>query len=357
MINNTDTKPLKKYDIRSMFPEEIQALIVPLGFERYRAEQIFSWLYKGTDSFEDMTNLSRTARTILNDHFYIETPKINTSFKSKEDGTIKLLLEFPDGEFAECVALGYKYGYSACVSSQAGCKMGCSFCASTKAGFTRDLTAGEILVQIEMLQRELRKELPEAKIGHVVMMGIGEPLDNYNNSIKFIRLANDPRGYNIGMRNISLSTCGLVDKINKLAEEDLPITLSVSLHAPNNELRSSLMPVNNKYPIEELIYACREYIRKTGRRISFEYSLIHGVNDTPECAKELSKLLAGMMCHVNVIPVNPISEKSFKGSPKERILLFTNLLSLGKINVTVRRTLGADIDAACGQLRRKRKQN
>jgi len=340
-------------DLKSLFPEEIEEMILPLGLEKYRAKQIFEWMTRGVSSFDEMTNISKKQREILSGSFVISHAEPVNVLRSKTDGTLKILCAFPDGAYAECVALPYEHGISACISTQSGCRMGCSFCASTKAGFTRNLLPGEMISQIQLLNSEKQKEDPGFFINHVVMMGIGEPLDNYENSVRFLRLVNHPSGLGIGMRNISLSTCGLVDKINRLAKEDLQITLSVSLHAPDNEIRSKLMPVNNKYCVEELIEACRGYIASTGRRISFEYSMISGVNDSPYCAQKLSDLLSGMLCHVNLIPVNSIKERDFRASDKKALRIFRDILTKNHINSTVRRTMGADISAACGQLRAK----
>ena len=341
-------------DLKSLYIEEIEELILSLGIEKYRAKQIFEWVSKGADSFDEMTNISKKHRELLADACYISYAEASEVFRSKLDGTVKILCRFKDGEHAECVALPYEHGISACISTQAGCKMGCSFCASTKAGFSRNLVPGEMLSQIHILNKELRKTNPNLTINHIVLMGIGEPLDNYENTLKFLRLVNDSKGLNIGMRNISLSTCGLVDKIERLSKENLQLTLSVSLHAPTNDIRSKLMPVNNKYCVEELIEACKKYIAVTGRRISFEYSLISGVNDSKYCAEKLAELLSGMLCHVNLIPVNTIKERSFTPSEKRNIFAFSSVLEKAKINVTVRRTMGADINAACGQLRAKK---
>jgi len=341
-------------DLKSLNTKEIGALIEPLGIEKYRAKQIFQWLSRGVDTFDEMTNISKKHRDQLAEVSYISSASVDEIYRSKLDGTIKILCTFIDGVRAECVALPYEHGISACISTQSGCKMGCSFCASTKAGFSRNLLPGEMLSQIHLLNRELKKDRPNAFINHIVLMGIGEPLDNYSNTINFLHLVNDSDGLNIGMRNISLSTCGLVDKIDMLAKEDMQLTLSISLHAPTNEIRSSLMPINNKYCIEELLEACKRYISATGRRISFEYALINGVNDSVYCAQKLASLLSGMLCHVNLIPVNSIKERKFAPSEKKNISLFTSVLTKEKINVTVRRTMGADINAACGQLRAKK---
>ena len=345
---------MNKTDIKSLSAEQIKQELQRFSVPGFHAKQIFKWLYRGVDSFEEMTDLPLKLRSRLSDAFYIEKPEEIDSITSKQDGTTKYLFTLSDGEYCESVLLRYNHGNSACLSTQVGCKMGCKFCASTKAGFTRNMTVSEMLNQIDFIQRDKRQTEPDFRINHVVLMGIGEPLDNYDNVIKFLRLINDPDGFGISMRNISLSTCGVADKIKELENENLQLTLSVSLHAPNNELRSSLMPINKLFPIEELLAACRHYTDKTGRRISFEYALISGVNDTPECAKQLARLLRGMLCHVNLIPVNEIKENTFSRSTKEAQKVFTNILSDSRINVTTRRRLGDDIDAACGQLRREK---
>ncbi|MBE6712217.1 MAG: 23S rRNA (adenine(2503)-C(2))-methyltransferase RlmN [Ruminococcaceae bacterium] len=344
----------EKIDLRSMLPEELPALLKEHGIEAYRAKQIVSWLEKGARSFEEMTNLSKAHREKLSDLFEISNMKEADRLVSKIDGTRKYLFTLPDGEYVESVLLSYKHGYSVCLSTQVGCKMGCRFCASTKAGFCRNLSAGEILLQMVEITRDMRKEDESFRIGHVVLMGIGEPLDNYDNVLRFLKLCNHPNLFGIGYRNISLSTCGLIPQIRRLMQEDIPLTLSISLHASNAELRSELMPVNRTYPMEELLRTCKEYTKHTGRRISFEYAVIAGVNDTPARAKELIGLLGGWMNHLNLIPVNPTKETSFRPSDKKSMEAFVKTLEKGSLSVTVRRTLGTDIEAACGQLRREK---
>lgn len=335
-------------DLRSMEYDELETFLKDLGEPKYRAKQIFSWLMQGVDSFDEMTNISKKTRELLSEKSYISKLKIREKYVSKLDGTIKYLFTLDDGNCIETVIMRYHHGITVCISSQVGCRMGCGFCASTIGGLYRSLTAGEILNQVIYA----RKDIGE-RISNIVMMGIGEPLDNYDNVIKFLHNVNHPDGLNIGYRHISLSTCGLVDKIYRLAEENLPITLSVSLHAPNNEIRDSIMPVNHKYKIEELIKACREYINKTTRRISFEYSLISGVNDSVENACELAELLKGMLCHINLIPVNHVEERDYHKSKNSDIKKFRDkLIQLG-MNATIRRELGSDISASCGQLRKK----
>lgn len=344
----------QKHDLRSLSLQEIEDILQENGIEKYRASQIWNWLYRHADSFEEMTNIPRSLREQLHSLFHLTGLTLVERLDSQLDSTKKYIFRLDDGEYIESVLLEYNHGFSVCLSSQAGCKMGCTFCASSKAGFSRNLKPSEMLLQLELITRDRRKENQEFRIGHIVMMGIGEPLDNYNNVMKFLRLVNDKKGFNIGYRNISLSTCGLVPMIDRLAKEDIPLTLSVSLHAPNNSIRSQTMPVNKTYPVEALIEACRRYAKQTGRRISFEYAMIRGVNDSVEHAKELGELLRGILCHVNLINVNETRDNNCKKTSKENQKLFTNQLNKCKINVTVRRTMGADIQAACGQLRRDR---
>ncbi len=346
----------EKHDLRSLFPEEIASILKEHGIESYRAGQIVSWLQKGAASFDEMTNISKSAREKLSQIFRIDNMIEAENRVSKIDGTTKYLFTLPDGEYVESVLLSYKHGYSVCLSTQVGCKMGCRFCASTKAGFLRNLTPGEILLQMVEITRDKRKHDPDFRIGHVVLMGIGEPLDNYDNVIRFLKLCNHKDLFGIGYRNISLSTCGLIDKIRDLMHEDLPITLSISLHASNCALRSDLMPINRRYPLEDLISVCKEYTKHTGRRISFEYALIAGVNDTHERARELIALLSGWLNHLNLIPVNPTKETDFLPGDRKKMEQFAKKLTDGGINATIRRTLGADIQAACGQLRREKLQ-
>lgn len=273
---------------------------------------------------------------------------IEKKLVSQADGTVKYLFRLPDGEFCESVVMEYKHGKSICISTQIGCRMGCSFCASTKAGFVRHMTPSEIIEQVYAAQRDLN-----CRIGHIVLMGIGEPLDNYDNVLRFLSLVSDERGNNLSLRHVSLSTCGLVDRIDRLAKEHLGLTLSVSLHAPNDTIRNQTMPVSKRWPMETLLLACRRYAEETGRRVSFEYALIRNLNDSMACADELAKRLSGMLCHVNLIPVNEIRETAYHRSETARILAFQQRLTKHGINATVRRTLGADINAACGQLRRE----
>lgn len=335
-------------DLKDLSFLELEEFLKGLGEPRFRAKQIFSWLHKGVEDFSEMTDISKKTVEKLKEKSFISTLKIREKYVSKLDGTIKYLFSLEDGNCIESVVMRYKHGISLCISSQVGCRMGCRFCASTIGGLYRNLTAGEILNQVIFAQKDIGE-----RISNIVMMGIGEPLDNYDNVIKFLNNVNDPNGLNIGYRHISLSTCGRVEEILKLAEEEMPITLSVSLHAPNNEIRDTIMPINKKYPVEVLINACKSYIKKTTRRISFEYSLISGVNDSEENARELAKLLKGMLCHVNLIPVNHVEERDFHQGKKEEIRNFCELLNKLGINATVRRELGSDISASCGQLRKK----
>jgi 23S rRNA (adenine2503-C2)-methyltransferase len=334
------------FDLLSMFPEELSALCVDLGQPKYRGKQIFEGLYKGVRDINEFSSLPKSFREKLIESAFIPTAKIRRKLVSSIDGTVKYLYELHDGETVESVFMRYHHGNTMCISTQVGCRMGCAFCASTKAGLVRSLAPSEMLLQILEAERDLGE-----RVSNIVLMGMGEPLDNYDNVMKFLRLVNHESGLNIGLRHISLSTCGLVDKIDRLADEGLPVTLSISLHAPNDEIRRQTMPIANKWSINELLGACRRYIDKTGRRISFEYALIDGVNDSKEHAHELGRLLSGMLCHVNLIPVNPIKEKNFKRSEKNAIKVFTETVETYKINATVRRRLGSDINASCGQLR------
>jgi 23S rRNA (adenine2503-C2)-methyltransferase len=337
----------KKINLLDLYPEELKSLLETNGEQGYRAQQIFQWLHKGIGSFEDMTNISKNLREKLFDISIVGCLRIKQKLVSKIDSTIKYLLEMEDGEAVECVLMEYKHGTSICISSQIGCRMGCTFCASTGAGYIRNLSAGEMLGQILTASRDSKRD-----IGHIVIMGVGEPLDNYDNIVKFLKLVNHPKGLNIGMRNISVSTCGLVPEILRLAEEKMQVTLSVSLHAPNNDLRTSIMPISRKYDIDKLISACKIYTGKTGRRITFEYAMVENINDNPEHALELAGILKGMLCHVNLIPVNTIPDKPYRKSGKEKIIRFSGILKSRGIETTVRRELGSDINAACGQLRR-----
>ena len=336
-------KNIKDYDLLELKQEFIQ-----MGEKPFRAEQVFKWLYESkVNSFDDMTNLSLELREKLKQNYEMHNFNILRKQESS-DGTIKYLFDVLDGNAIETVLMSYHHGYSLCVSTQIGCKMGCKFCASTGIKFVRNLTSGEIVEQILAVERD-----NNIRISNVVFMGIGEPLDNYDNVVNAIRIINNQKGINIGARHISISTSGLVPKIYQLAEENIQCTLSISLHATTDEKRSEMMPVNNRYNISELLQACRDYLEKTNRRISFEYALAKDNNDNLEDAKRLVKLLKGMICHVNLIPINKIENGAFVKSSNENILKFRDYLNEHGIVATIRRELGSDIDAACGQLRRK----
>lgn len=327
--------------------EELSTWMVENNESKFRSKQVLSWIYKEVWDFEDMRNIPKNLQKKLQDNFYIGIPEVIEQYISEIDGTRKLLLKFNDNNIIETVIMKYKHGNSICVSTQVGCRMGCKFCASTVDGRVRDLTCGEILSQIMVAQK-----LIGDRISNIVLMGSGEPLDNYDNVIKFIDLVNAEYGLNIGQRHITLSTCGIVPKIYDLSNRGYNITLAISLHATSDEKRKRIMPIANKYSISEIIEACKCYIEKTKRRITFEYSLVKDVNDGVEDAKELGKLLKGLLCHVNLIPVNEVKENSFKRSSNKTIMEFENALKNLGIEVTVRREMGSDINAACGQLRR-----
>lgn len=337
-----------KKDIVSMTLPELTEEVIAMGLQKYRAKQIYKWLHKyGVEDFSEMTDISMNVRKQLYDNFVIFGCSIEKKLVSEYDSTIKYLFKLYDGEYIETVLMKYKYGYTVCVSSQVGCRMGCKFCASTLNGVVRNLHTAEILAQVYKVQRD-----NNIKVSHIVMMGMGEPLDNYDNVLRFLKMISDEDGQNIGMRHISLSTCGVVPGIYRLMEENLQLTLSISLHAPNDSIRSSMMPVNKKWNTDVLIKACKDYIEKTSRRISFEYALVKGQNDSEACAAELAVLLKGMLCHINLIPVNEVKETGCKKSSPEDVKKFADFLSSKGFAVTVRRKLGADINAACGQLRR-----
>ncbi len=340
-----------KENIKSMLPEEISAAMRELGEPAFRGKQIFKWLGECAESFDDMSNLPKALREKLDERYYITVPKVLRKQESVIDGTIKYLWELNDGNSVESVVMSYKHGNTICISSQVGCRMGCRFCASTLGGLVRCLEPSELLDQVMFAQKESGR-----KISNIVLMGIGEPLDNFDNVMRFLKLVNHPDGLNIGMRHISLSTCGLAEKVDKLGDYNLQLTLSVSLHAPDDETRSRIMPVNQKYSVDTLLEACRRYFEKTGRRISFEYAMIDGVNDTPRHARLLSDKLRGTGSHVNLIPLNYVEEREFKPSTGKNMRAFIDILTANGINVTVRRKLGEDIDASCGQLRRKREK-
>lgn len=327
--------------------EELETYFKEKALQKFRAKQVFQWIHKGVISVDEMTNLPKDLREQLRPVF--DTFKLKQKIKlvSKIDGTVKYVFELFDGNMIESVLMKYKHGNTVCISSQVGCKMGCTFCASTGVGFIRNLTPGELLDQVLSIQRD-----SDERVSNIVLMGIGEPLDNYDNVLKFIRLVNHPEGINIGTRHISLSTCGLVPKILELAKENLQVTLSISLHAPNDKIRGATMPVNQKYSIDKLIEACKIYTEETKRRITFEYALIDGVNDSAENAAELAHKIKGMLSHVNLIPVNSIENGKYTRSSREKIENFQKVLGKFGIEATVRRELGSDISAACGQLRR-----
>lgn len=340
---------MEKININELTFEELEKFIEELGEKKFHARQIFKWIHREKVlDFDQMTDISKALREKLRERTYILELKVLECQVSKKDGTIKFLIELPDHNAIESVLMKYNHGNTICVSSQVGCKMGCRFCASTKEGFVRSLLASEIEGQLLTVERYTGE-----KISNIVYMGIGEPLDNYDNVIKSIRQINYPLGLNIGARHISLSTCGLVPNIYRLAEENIQCTLSISLHATTDEKRRETMPIANKYTIKEILDACKEYIRLTGRRISFEYALIYGQNDSREDALALAKLLRGMIAHVNLIPVNEIKNGIYKKAPEKNIENFMNTLNSCGVVTTVRRELGSDIDAACGQLRKK----
>lgn len=339
-----------KIDIKSLDEQEITAQLQALGEPAFRGKQVFVWLHKGVASFDEMTNLSKGLREKLKEHYVITVPQVERKLVSRLDGTMKYLWRLQDGNCIETVLMKYKHGNSVCISTEVGCKMGCVFCASTQAGFVRRLMPSEILDQVLFTQLDSGEP-----ISNIVLMGIGEPLDNYDNVLKFLALVNHPDGMHIGMRHISLSTCGLVEQIGRLAESDLQLTLSVSLHAPDDETRNKLLPINRAVGVDGLMEACRAYFKKTGRRISFEYALIDGVNDADWQADLLAKQLKGMPGHVNLIGLNDIEESPLK--PSRRMAAFQKRLESRGVTATVRRKLGDDINAACGQLRRSTLQS
>ena len=339
---------MQKTCISSYTLEQLAERLKAMGQPAFRAKQIFHWLHqKLVTEFSAMTDQPKALLAKLEEEYYIAAPVIQRRQQSK-DGTVKYLFRLADGNCIETVVMRYNYGNTVCVSTQVGCRMGCRFCASTQAGRVRNLEAGEIAAEIYAAQKDIGE-----RISHIVLMGIGEPLDNFDNVMDFLTIISSPEGVNIGMRNISLSTCGIVPQIDKLAEKKLQLTLSISLHAPNNAMRSQMMPVNDAYPVEELIAACRRYQKVTGRRISFEYSMVRGVNDSPATAKELAKLIRGMGAHVNLIPINPVDGSPYSATDAENVKRFQNMLTDLGVNATVRRRLGSDISAACGQLRRE----
>ena len=338
-----------KKNIMDYNPGELAEIVVSLGEKAFRAKQIFGWLAKGVESFEEMRNIPKALIQKLDEEYYIGQPEVVVKQESATDGTVKCLYEFRDGARIESVFMKYSYGNSICISSQVGCRMGCKFCASTINGLERNLTAGEMLGEV-LKMRNITGE----DIGHIVIMGMGEPLDNYDEVSRFLYLIHNEQGYNLGLRNITISTCGIIPKIIQFSEDFPQVNLAVSLHAPNDTVRKKLMPIANKYSYDELLKTCREYAAKTGRRITFEYSMIDGVNDSDADATELAGKLSGWLSHVNLIPLNKVDEREYNTSKNSNINAFKNILESKGVAVTVRRTLGADIDAACGQLRQRR---
>lgn len=339
-------------DILSMLPQEIEGELAALGEPKYRAKQIFDWLSRGVRDFDEMTNLPKALKEKLKAEYTLYRPKVLSKQISKLDGTIKYLWELYDGNAVETVVMSYKHGNTVCVSSQVGCRQGCAFCASTIGGLVRCLEPSEILDEVLFSQLDSGKP-----ISNIVLMGIGEPLDNFDNVMRFLELVNHPDGMNIGMRHISLSTCGITERFDELAERNLQITLSVSLHAPDDETRSRLMPANRGRGVEQLMDSCRRYYQKTGRRISFEYAMIDGVNDTEKHAHLLAQRAKSVGAHVNLIPLNHVEERQFRPSTAGHMKAFIKILEDAGVNVTVRRKLGGDVDASCGQLRRKMQKN
>ena len=334
--------------LKSRTLPEMTALFKEMGEPAFRAKQVYTWLHKGVRTYDEMTNLPQSLRQKLAQEYPICAPEVVRKQESARDGTIKYLWRLSDGNCVETVLMRYRYGNTVCISTEVGCAMGCAFCASTLGGLVRRLEPYEMLDQV--LFTQVDSGLP---VSHIVLMGIGEPLDNFDNVLRFLELVNSPEGMNISMRHISLSTCGLVPKIDALAEKKLQLSLAISLHGPNDEVRSRIMPVNKAYPMDQLLAACRRYYDATSRRIHFEYAMIDGVNDSPEAAKELLRRLKGLQAHVNLIPLNHVEESPLKPSSRKAVAAFQKILEDGGVTATVRRTLGGDIDASCGQLRRK----
>ncbi|MBA4538095.1 23S rRNA (adenine(2503)-C(2))-methyltransferase RlmN [Bacillus aquiflavi] len=354
-LQTTDKKITKKLSIYSLRINELKKWLQENEEKPFRAQQIYDWLYsKRVSTFDEMTNLSKSLREKMEANFTITT--LNTIIKQESsDGTIKFLFELHDGYSIETVLMRHDYGNSVCVTTQVGCRIGCTFCASTLGGLKRNLEAGEIVAQVVKVQQAL-DEVQE-RVSHIVIMGIGEPFDNYEQMLNFLKIINDDHGLNIGARHITVSTSGIIPKIYQFADENMQINFAISLHAPNSELRSRLMPINRAYKLPELMKAVNYYIKKTGRRVSFEYGLFGGVNDQAEHAEELAKLIKGLKCHVNLIPVNYVPERNYVRTPRKQIFKFENILKNNGINVTIRREHGHDIDAACGQLRAKERKD
>ena len=339
-------------DLKSLLPEELEAFLCETGESAYRARQVFDWVHKkDVADFAQMTDLPLSLREKLARTAFVTVVSVEKKLVSARDGTVKFLFGFDDGEKVESVLMRYKHGNTVCISTQAGCRMGCAFCASTLEGCVRSLSAGEMLSEVLLANRFLGER---GKVGHVVLMGSGEPLDNYDQVVRFLRLLNAPQGLNISLRNVSLSTCGLVEGIRRLEGEHLPVTLSISLHAPNDEIRRQIMPVARTYPIAQLMEAVRAYVAGTGRRVVFEYALIDGLNSRPAHARELARLLRGLQCHVNLIPLNHVDERRLRPATPDAVRAFQQTLEAEHISATVRREMGADIGGACGQLRRSR---
>ena len=339
-------------NILDLEQDELKKEIESLGEAAFRAKQVWQWIYRGVESFDEMTNLPKAFREKLKDRFHPGGVKITRTLVSEKDGTRKYLFATLDGKAVEGVLMKYNYGNSVCLSTQIGCRMGCRFCASAGLGIDRSLTAGEMMAQLLAIQRDIGE-----RVSHVVLMGIGEPFDNYDNVIRFLRRLNSPETLEISYRRMTVSTCGLVPEIIRFSEEELPINLSVSLHAPNDAIRTQIMPVAKRYPFDKILSSCHIYTQKTGRRITFEYTLMQGINDADEHARELGERLSGLLCHVNLIPVNPVQGKGFSKSRRERVEAFKGILEEYKIPVTIRRELGSDISAACGQLRKNTLEN
>ncbi len=343
---------MEKINLKNYTLEELENLMEQFDEKKFRARQIFSWLYKGVYDFEEMTNLSKSLRKQLKAYCYIENISVKQMMISKEDSTRKYLFGLKDDHIIESVYMEYKHGSTVCISSQVGCGMGCSFCASAIGGVKRNLHASEMLEQVLQIQNDVSK-----RISNVVIMGSGEPFENYEEILKFLKIINDGQGLNISLRNITISTCGILPKIIEFAKQMPQVTLAISLHAPNNNIRNKIMSINKKYPIEELMKVCRQYISLTNKRITFEYALIEGLNDSKGNAEQLAGLLKNMLCHVNLIPLNNVEEMQYKGSTRAVAMHFKDVLEKNGINTTIRRELGEDIDAACGQLRRRHIKN
>ena len=339
---------MSKVNLKALTPAQLEEYLKQLGEPAYRAKQIFKWIYKGQTEFEKMTDLPKALIDKLKEQAYISMVEVFKKYESELDDTVKYVFLLEDGNMIESVKMKYSFGITACISSQVGCPMGCAFCASTEGGMVRNLSWWEMADEVLAIERDSRE-----KVSRVVVMGSGEPLLNYKELLQFLKVLNMPAAFNISYRKITVSTCGIVPEIHRLADEGIPITLAVSLHAPNDEIRNRLMPINTRYPLSQLLDACKYYIIKTNRRITFEYALIAEINDTDECARELSNLLKGMLCHVNLIPLNPVEGKPFRRSSPSQVQKFEKILLANGISATVRRELGSDIQAACGQLRRR----